>query len=242
MRLFKQRQPEAQAETVAAEVPPAFPPLPIGHLPCSQLGCLHAQGLECVYVDRRGRRCSTAWCPEHITAVNGRPYCRRHAGVVRALPHTDPGSLPDVDNRAPSLLEWVAQRVDADIAEAVQRLATGTQKVHTDTAHLVLISHGTERIRAWERTWKLYDHTGIQLWVALDVEEENDLELVIRINGITLERLVPPWIEARRRGLWVSDEADIEQRRAFYTLLTSTVKQHLASLVPPDSRALTQTG
>jgi hypothetical protein len=140
--------------------------------------------------------------------------------------------MPDVDNRAPSLLEWVAQRVDADIAEAVERLATGTQKVQTDPAHLVLISHGPERIRAWERTWKLFDHTGIHLWVALDVEEENDLELVIRVNAVTIDRLVPPWIAARRRGLWLSEEADAEQRRAFYTLVISTVKQHLGVLQP----------
>lgn len=242
MRLFKQRRSEAQAATAAAEVPAGFPPLPVGHLPCSQPGCLNAQGLECVYVDRRGRHCNTAWCPAHINGVNGRPYCRRHAGVIRALPHTDPASMPDVDNRAPSLLEWVAQRVDVDLTEAVQRLATGQERVQTDSAHLVLISHGPERIRAWERTWKLYDHTGIHLWVALDVEEENDLELVIRVNAIIVERLVPPWIAARRHGLCLSDEADLEQRRAFYSLVTATVKQHLASLPPPDVRLMTRAG
>jgi hypothetical protein len=229
MRLFKQRPAEGQAATAPAA---GYPPLPIGHLPCTQPGCLDDQGLECVYVDRRGRRCDTAWCRDHVAAVNGRPYCRRHAGVLRALPDAEPGNMPDLDNRAPSLLEWVSQRVDADITEAVARVATGAQRVHTDTAHLVLITHGAERIRAWERTWKLYDHTGIHLWVALDVEEENDLELVIRVNSMTVERLVPPWIVARRRGLRLSDEADTEQRNAFYSLVTSAVKENLGQVRP----------
>ncbi|HEY6377909.1 MAG TPA: hypothetical protein VI316_01890 [Candidatus Dormibacteraeota bacterium] len=228
MGLFRQRQP--QREVATAGVAEAAPQLPIGHLPCTQPGCLNDEGLECVYVDRRGRHCDTAWCRDHVVGVDGRPYCRRHAGVVRALPDVEPGSLPDLDNRAPSLLDWVTQRVDADITDAVAALAIDPQKVQTDTAHLVLITQNAERIRAWERTWKLYDHTGIHLWVALDVEEDNDLELVIRVNATTIERLVPPWITARRRGLRLSDEADAQQRAAFYALVIAVVKQNLALL------------
>lgn len=221
MRLFRRGADDQGIRAVAG--------LPIGTLPCTERGCLSDQGPACFYTDRRGRSCDTAWCPQHISAVDGRPYCRRHAGVVRALPSADPAGLPDIDNRAPSLLEWVAGEVDSGVAAEVQRAATSGQKMQSDAAHLVLIAHGTDRIRAWERTWKLYDHTGIHLWVALDVEEENDLELVIRINGAVVERLLPPWIAARRKGLTLSADADEEQRSAFYTLVVALVREHLAA-------------
>lgn len=220
MRLFNRGADEQRNQAAG---------LPIGTLLCTERGCLSDQGLACFYTDRRGRSCDTAWCPQHIAAVDGRPYCRRHAGVVRALPSADPAGLPDIDNRAPSLLEWVASEVDSGIAAEVQGAAVAGQKLQSDAAHLVLIAHGSDRIRAWERTWKLYDHTGIHLWVAIDVEEENDLELVIRINGSVVERMVPPWIATRRKGLTLSADADAEQRTAFYGLVVALVREHLAS-------------
>jgi len=50
--------------------------------------------------------------------IEGRVYCRRHAGVVSALPSLDSSlavSLPDLDNRAPSLVGWVSRQIDGDI-------------------------------------------------------------------------------------------------------------------------------
>jgi len=59
-----------------------------GH-PCTQGGCTSHEGAPCEYVDRRGRECRTAWCPEHRVTIEDHVYCRRHAGVVSALPSLD---------------------------------------------------------------------------------------------------------------------------------------------------------
>jgi len=88
-----------------------------GH-PCTQGGCTSHEGAPCEYVDRRGRECRTAWCPEHRVTIEDRVYCRRHAGVVSALPSLDSSlsvSLPDLDNRAPSLVGWVSRQIDGDV-------------------------------------------------------------------------------------------------------------------------------
>src|ERR1035437_10802886 len=85
------------------------PARPSGSLPCHDHGCLHETAVPCAYTDRRGRACPTAWCPDHYAVVSGVPYCRRHAGVVRALA-AQPDELrlwPDVSNRAASLCEWI---------------------------------------------------------------------------------------------------------------------------------------
>ena len=79
---------------------------------CTQPGCGRTTGLACEYVDRRGHDCRTSWCPDHRLVIDGRVYCRRHAGVVSALPvgyvgHTAP--MPDLETRAPSLVRWVSR-------------------------------------------------------------------------------------------------------------------------------------
>src|SRR5579884_2405970 len=94
---------EKTPEELAAELQ-ALP----GTLPCSEDGCPEATGLPCVYIDRRLRRCHTAWCPEHRAIAALQVYCRRHAGVVDALPVHNPElgetmPFPDLENRAPSL-------------------------------------------------------------------------------------------------------------------------------------------
>ncbi len=86
----------------------------------------------CEYVDRRGRECRTAWCIEHRVTIEDRVYCRRHAGVVSALPSLDSSlavSLPDLDNRAPSLVGWVSRQIDGDVWRLLlKELSSGTRR------------------------------------------------------------------------------------------------------------------
>src|SRR5260370_22946586 len=80
-----------------------------GDLSCAASGCAATTVVACVYVDRRGRPCPTAWCPDHVEAAGDRPYCRRHAGVMRArLADPQESMLPDLESRAPGLIEWLA--------------------------------------------------------------------------------------------------------------------------------------
>ena len=189
-----------------------------GTVQCSEVGCSAATGLSCEYVDRRQRPCSTAWCPEHRAVVDLHVYCRRHAGVVSALPSTGSSTtmpLPDLDNRAPSLVAWVARQVDSDVWRMMLREldAAGGGQLLADPVSLVFV--GVERRRAWERAWKLATHEGEKRRVAIIVEEYADSEVGVKVGAHIVERLVPPWIGHRRDHETVTPEQDAAERAAF---------------------------
>jgi hypothetical protein len=187
----------------------------LGELPCAERGCTATTGLECEYIDRRGRRCRTAWCPIHRVVVRDGVYCRRHAGVVRAVPMgpMEPSSvLPDLDNRAPSLVNWVSNEVDAEVQRLLlQELGpSGGAELMVDPVVLVFV--GIDRSRAWERSWKLVGHTGTLRKVSLTVEEDADTEVAVKIGANVVDRLVPPWI-GQRNDPNVLTPADERRRR-----------------------------
>jgi hypothetical protein len=195
----------------------------VGSLPCSERGCTNDTGEACGYVDRRGRACGTAWCPDHQSIVAGTVYCRRHAGVVGALVAVEPTTLPDLENRAPSLVSWVGR----DVEQVIERMVRGhgeqlgTDRLVTDPVHLAFL--GPERLRVWERSWKLTAHTGWSLRVSLEVDEARDTEVAVRVGRNVVARVTPPWIEARLRGVQLSAADDAAERQAFYEQLTATV-------------------
>ena len=211
-------QPDEQAPSQAA--PPDQPV--VGNHPCSERDCRATTGERCAYVDRRGRTCGTAWCPDHQLILGGHVYCRRHAGVMRALAGGD-GSMPDLENRAPSLVNWVSRDLEDVVQEIVKgyRSELGTDRLISDPVHLVHL--GPERLRIWERSWKLIDHTGWGLRVALEVDEARDTEVAVRVGRNIVTRVTPPWIQARLRGEPLSAEEDAAQREQFYRSLTETL-------------------
>jgi len=218
MRLFRRGEPAQPA--AAAQ---------LGTLPCSQWQCHEATGLPCTYVDRRRRRCSTAWCPEHRDVVDDRVYCRRHAGIVRALsPIQESTPLPNIDNRAPSLVDWIARDIDDDVRAALRAtpFASEASELVTDPVRLVFV--GGERQRAWERSWRLADHMGVAIKVTVSVEERNDTEVLIRVGQNLAARMVPPWIEQRQRGEQLSPEEDAAARRRFHESIATAVIEALA--------------
>ena len=200
-----------------------------GSLPCTTDGCPAANGIACEYVDRRARQCRTAWCPQHRVIVEGHLYCRRHAGVVSALPLGDSSlltPLPDLDNRAPSLAGWVARQIDGDVWRLLlQELdAEGGQLVGDP---VMLVFTGVDRVRAWERAWKLVTHTGISRRVSLMVEEANDDEVAVKIGSNVVDRLVPPWIADRRRAASLDAETDRREREGFNQRILDAVERGL---------------
>jgi hypothetical protein len=198
--------------------------------PCTQGGCTSADGVPCAYVDRRGRECRTAWCAEHRVTIEGRVYCRRHAGVVSALPSLDSSvaiSLPDLDNRAPSLVGWVSRQIDGDVWRLLlKELASGAgAQLVADPVTLIFVGIG--RQRAWERAWRLDSHVGIALRVSIVVEENDDTMVTVKVGANTVEQLVPPWIQHRVRGEAVAPDEDRKEREEFYQRVLDSIERGL---------------
>jgi hypothetical protein len=198
--------------------------------PCTQDGCSSQDGAACEYVDRRGRECRTAWCIEHRFTIEDRVYCRRHAGVISALPSLDSSlavSLPDLDNRAPSLVGWVSRQIDGDIWRLLlKELASGSgAQLVADPVTLIFVGIG--RQRAWERAWRLDSHVGIALRVSVVVEELDDTMITVKVGGNTVEQLVPPWIQHRVRGEVVTADEDRKEREEFYQRVLDSIERGL---------------
>ncbi|MFN2451596.1 MAG: hypothetical protein ABR541_04515 [Candidatus Dormibacteria bacterium] len=213
----------------------------LGTARCSAGGCEQATAVPCEYIDRRSLRCDTAWCPAHRIVVDSRVFCRRHAGTVSALPGGPlAGSpLPDLDNRAPSLVSWVAREVDAEIRQLLLSLADGEVSAQLIVDPVFLIFVGRDRKRAWERSWKLVDHRGTTLRVALQVEEDDNAAISIRVGSNLIDRLTPPWIAQRQARLPVSAEIDAERRQQFNDQIVAVITpalQHEAALDRAASR------
>ena len=189
---------------------------PVGTLPCMEAGCANQTALTCRYRDRRGHECTGAFCPDHWAAVGGVIYCRRHAGTVTALGHAlEQGGLPDLDNRGPSLVNWIANEVSDRIAQTLTAAATPTESVVTEPN--VTVVYDQNRNRRWERSWKLIETTGVTLKVSMQVAEEDDDDAMIdvRVGSNVIARGVPPWIARRRAGQTVDAGVDAEQRELF---------------------------
>jgi hypothetical protein len=223
MALFGRKRKSAE--------PARFEP-PVGTAPCSERGCPNHTGVQCNYVDRRRRPCTAAFCPEHWAVIGGIVYCRRHAGTIAAIgAGSQAEALPDVDNRAASLVNWVARDLTPFIDSALQAHAGPHEHLVPDPR--VKVGYDRLRARRFERSWKLVDHTGVALQVSLFVSEDDDATVHIRVGAGVVAEGVPPWIERRRRRLVVSEEVDQAQRQMFYRFLQehiSSALEHTRSL------------
>ncbi|GAC1344145.1 MAG: hypothetical protein NVSMB29_17500 [Candidatus Dormibacteria bacterium] len=210
----RRREPERPAEPddpQGPSLPPvvADPAPAVGELACSRVGCSETTGVACQYVDRRGRRCATAWCPAHQCTIQARPYCPRHGGVVQAViaAGTTSTPLPDIDNRAPSLVQFVAEAVTEKIVETLH--ASWPGDLETGVFPLQLTYLGPERRRFWSRRWTLHSHRGDEVTVRLGVAEDRSDLVLVRVDSDTVAELVPPWISHR-------STADEAVRQAFF--------------------------
>ena len=161
--------------------------------------------------------------------MDGQVLCRRHAGIVSALPKDNPSSapLPDLENRAPSLVSWIARELDADIRVVLlDRVSssTGAQLI-ADPVYLIFV--GSDRTRTWERAWKLATHKGTSLRVALQVEEVSDTEIGVKIGSVVIARETPPWIVQRPEGSLLPPEEDNRLRQEFNAHLLSIISRGL---------------
>ncbi len=214
-QLFRRSRPDDSAP------PPAPVPAPSTGIVCNFPGCSNDTAQRCAYRDGRGRACRTAFCPEHAVAVDGKRYCRRHAGVVRAVgaEATPSGGLPDVDNRAPSLVSWIARDLDANVRRLLTGAARSGESVIADeTVH---VARDFNRRARWEQSWRLVDHTGVILKVTIQVLEENDSLVRVHVGSGVIADGVPPWIV--RRAETGDMETDTAQRQRFYQWLDESI-------------------
>ena len=190
--------------------------------------CANHTAQPCAYRDRRERSCSTTICPAHGILLGGNTYCRRHAGTVQAIGELarDQSGRPDIDDRAPSLVDWIARDLDKDIRTLLARAARPGQSVLADDA--ARLKHDFRRNARWERSWRLVEHTGTVLNVTLHVAAADDSLIHVRVGTETVADGVPPWIARRRDGQDVEAAIDISQRRLFYRYLEETISEAVA--------------
>src|ERR1035438_7348573 len=191
--------------------------------PCSLRGCTHTDAQLCAYRDRRGRQCPAAFCPTHSVAFSGITYCRRHAGTVQAIGELskDPNGFPDLNDRAPSLVSWIARDLDQSIRRLLGRAARSGESVIVDES--VRLAHDPARKARWERSWRIVEHTGLILKVTVHVSEDNDSLVHVRVGTEMVADGVPPWIARRREGQEVEAAIDVSQRQLFYRFLEENI-------------------
>lgn len=220
MSLFRRSRPAV--DVAAAPGPPE------GTLPCSGRGCFRITGVECAYRDRRNRGCDTAWCPSHAVMIGDAVYCRRHAGTVRALQGEQSMGLPDADNRAASLVSWVSRDIEADVRRILADVCRDRADLQPVDDPVKLVLFGPERVRIWQRSWKLAAHIGVAYRVEVCVQEDTHDEVIVKVNQHEVFRAVPPWITARRTGEVLSDVEDQSRRDRFHVDAVGAVCTGLA--------------
>jgi hypothetical protein len=191
--------------------------------PCSLHGCTNAGAQLCAYRDRRGRPCPAAFCTAHSVSFAGTSYCRRHAGTVQAIGELakDPNGFPDLNDRAPSLVNWIARDLDQSVRRLLGRAARSGESVVVDES--VRLAHDPARKVRWERAWRIVEHTGLVLKVTVHVSEDNDSLVHVRVGTEMVADGVPPWIARRREGHEVEAAIDISQRQLFYRFLEENI-------------------
>ncbi len=218
-QLFRRNRPDDGAQ--APDPAPGPPPPESTGIACNFAGCANDTARRCAYRDGRGRACGTAYCPDHGASTDGRFYCRRHAGVLRAVgaEATPQGGLPDLDNRAPSLVNWIARDLDATVRRLLSGVAgTGETVIADETVH---VARDFNRKARWEQSWRLVDHTGLILKVTIQVLEQNDFLVRVHVGSGVIADGVPPWILRRTADRDVA--TDIEQRQRFYQWLDESI-------------------
>ncbi|MGC8460586.1 MAG: hypothetical protein ACP5OR_01895 [Candidatus Dormibacteria bacterium] len=212
----------------------------LGDQYCSARGCKEETGLSCEYLDRRDRPCPTAWCPEHRHVVNGHVYCPSHAGYVEGTESEFGAHVhPDVENRVPALVNWVTRELDADVLAMIEPLVpVYGDKMVIDPIRFVLF--GVERIRTWERSWKMCSHISVDLRVALAVEESRPDTILGKVNSHIVITTPAPWSDEYQYGTMPATpaEAEAEKNHMRMTLLRGLYDavQDWAAHEPPAVR------
>ena len=184
----------------------AAPETAIGNQACSALRCSSLAGMPCNYVDRRGRRCKTAWCPVDRNVVEGKIYCALHAHAMQALDwEFGAASHPDINSRTVPTLQWISSAAADEVIATLNvfcalhgemLVAEPVRRRYNPIAHS----------RVWEKQWKTLSPTGVSLRVAISSDEDRPTEIHITVNGHDVNVVPPPW----NRELSAPTAADLQ--------------------------------
>ncbi|MGA7989503.1 MAG: hypothetical protein WCB51_14030 [Candidatus Dormiibacterota bacterium] len=155
--------------------------------------------------------------------VAGVTYCRRHAGTVQAIGELakNPSGLPDITDRGPGLINWIARDLDKDIRRLLAKTVRPGESVIVDDS--VRLAHDHWRRSRWERSWRIVEHTGPVLAVTVQMSEDDRSRVFVRVGAEMVADSVPPWIARRSQGVEVEAAIDISQRQLFYQLLEENI-------------------
>lgn len=211
---FRRGKPRADAPAVAVG--------PSG-IPCSARGCVDENAQLCAYRDRHGKSCGVARCAAHGVMFHGVTYCRRHASTVEAIdtPSGHANDVADVDDRAPSLVNWIANDLDKDVRQLLADAAHPGEDVLTDG--FVQLTRDKLRRGRWERSWRIVDHTGLVLKVGIYTDEGDDSLVHVRVGDRLVAEGVPPWIASRQEGDESTPPVEISRRQEFYSSLQESI-------------------
>jgi hypothetical protein len=155
--------------------------------------------------------------------MEGRAFCRRHARLYASAGAGEfqmGQSLPDLDNRSPSLADYVGDALEPRVLQFLWSLCRPGTNDQVGSEPLQVVHPAGGGSRRWDRTWKIYDHTGVIVQVTVEADETRDPEVDVKVGTNTVGQGVPPWIARRRQGLLpLGAAADAEERVLFYASL-----------------------
>jgi hypothetical protein len=169
------------------------PETALGNQPCSALRCSSLVGMPCGYVDRRGRRCKTAWCPADRTVVEGKIYCALHGHAMQGLEwEFGAASHPDIDSRTVPVLQWISSAAADEVI--------ATLNVFCALNGEMLVAEPVRRrfnpidhSRVWEKQWKTLSPTSVTIRVSISSDEARPTEIHIKVNGHDVNVVPPPF-------------------------------------------------
>lgn len=185
----------ADTDTPVVETEPPDPPSvhsALGTARCDGIGCAATTGIQCAFVDRRGRACPTAWCPSHRAVVDDAVHCCLHAATLSGTRPAYADTLrPDLDDRLPALVGWIAGVAEDDVVAALQEICRDRgEVVVADPVRRLLL--GTLREPTWERAWKTCSADGVGARVAIAVDEAEPDDVLAKVNHQVVARLSTP--------------------------------------------------
>ena len=133
----------------------------------------------------------------------------------------DPNGFPDLNDRAPSLVNWISRDLDESVRRLLGRAARNGESVIVDES--VRLAHDPARKARWERAWRIVEHTGLVLKVTVHVSEDNDSSCTSASAPRWSPTACRPWIARRREGQEVEAAIDISQRQLFYRFLEENI-------------------
>jgi len=145
-----------------------------------------------------GAGAATPPVPHHWATVGGIVYCRRHAGTIAAIGYFDHPSGCPTSTTAP-----LAGQLGGTRSRRLRGRDAGAERHAGETfVREPVVSTHADRSggRRYERGWKLVDHTGLRLVVAVFVVEGEETTIRVRVGSGVVAEGVPPWIERHRRG------------------------------------------